>query len=199
MIKPRIATREPAHRRYPNEDERWFLDSIAAVVLQLRDDEHADFFWQAIFDLYGEGHNWSELFIQALHRHALTQDQPPQSYVSLLHRMVSYALTDIKGKTRWPWYERVWDALIGVDMFSIRLWEPRHTVVIKNLSDTLDLWMAQVSSDENRLVNFASWLARPAAEPVRLHCLGWFLNHLRSGDRVDLLILTVLLMQSHHY
>jgi len=188
VIKPRIATREPAHRRYPNEDERWFLDSIAAVVLQLRDDEHADFFWQAIFDLYGEGHNWSELFIQALHRHALTQDQPPQSYVSLLHRMVSYALTDIKGKTRWPWYERVWDALIGVDMFSIRLWEPRHTVVIKNLSDTLDLWMAQVSSDENRLVNFASWLARPAAEPVRLHCLGWFLNHLpvrrqsRSSD-----------------
>jgi energy-coupling factor transporter ATP-binding protein EcfA2 len=174
-----IANSGQCNHEYPDEDERWILDKVAAVVLQLRPNEMSESLWQAVLDLSGNAHYWPKDFAHALHRHALTVDQPPSSYAGLLRCMVQYAFTDFEGKRRWSSFEQVWDALLGLDFYSCNLWKPCHAELVASLSDVFDLWMAQVPPDGHRLANFATWLVCPAAVSVRHRSLVWFLKLLR--------------------
>jgi hypothetical protein len=157
-----------SERHYPDDNERWVLQGTALLVLQLRESEQPDLFWQPILDLVDEANDWSEIFLRALHREALEGQSVPATYVPLLRRLIRHAFLKDAGKRRWRSYESVWDALLAMDGYSRDLWEPRHRPVVVQLGDVWDHWMQQVVPTGRRLAYFAQWLRRPAAEPLRL-------------------------------
>jgi hypothetical protein len=181
-----IAEAGQSDHQYPSEDERWVLNAVAAVVLQLRTEETSVIPWQTLLDLGREAHFWPHLFAQALHRYALTLEQTPVSYTEIVRQMVQGAFTRVDEKSRWPAFEGVWDSLIGVDWSATTLWEPRHAALVVSLKDVFDVWMDKVPIHGRRLASFATWLARPAASSMRLRSLVWFLNRLRVEPKKEI-------------
>lgn len=169
--------------RFPGEDERWVLSAVAAVLLQVPPDESPEALWKPILNLCGELDDWPEFFMETFHLLALTADQLPATYVDTVRAIVRYAFTDIDDKRRWRSFEGVWDAVMGVDGYSCKHWEPRHAEAVVQLSDVFDEWMDKVPKNGRRLAYFANWLGRPAASSMRLRSLRWFLSLLRVQGR----------------
>ena len=176
--RPRANLQRRDHQ-YPHEDETWVLENVAAVVLQLRADENPEQLWTTIIDLHSEAHDWPEIFMRALHRHALTPEQMPASYGPLLRQIVAHAFSWVEGRKRWYWYEGVWDALLGIDGWMQDVWADRHADHIGSIWGVIRLWMDQVTQEGRRLAKFARWMSRPATSIVRLRTLPWFLEQLR--------------------
>ncbi len=170
---------------YPHEDEFWVLRCVAGVALELRENEPVEL-WQPIIDLLGRSHLWPSLFGRELHCHALSAARIPASYTRLVRMIIQRALTDVDGTRRWPSFEDVWDALLGVGPYACDLWELRHVTVVNELADVFELWMARVPQNHRRLAGFARWLKRPPAGSLRLRSLPWFLSHLRSNAQCEL-------------
>jgi hypothetical protein len=168
--------------QYPLDDERWVLENVAAVLLQLRPEERPELPWEPILDLHSEAHDWPEEFLHSLHRHALVAQQTPTNYGALIRLMIQRAFTEVAGERRWPRHEHVWDALLGIDCYSRDLWEARHAHLVKELSEVVSLWMEKVPLEGRRLGNFAMWLCRPAAAPIRLRTLPWILGRARVNE-----------------
>lgn len=168
--------------QYPEDGERWVLENTAVTVLDLRADEKPELLWQPILDLHSAAHDWPEVFAHSLHRHALESQATPTGYGPLVRLIVQRAFVDVAGRRRWPWHERVWDALIGIDGYSRDLWEARHAETVRGLSDVFSLWMEKVPLDGRRLGNFAAWLCCPAAGPIRLRTLHWILGRIRVDE-----------------
>jgi hypothetical protein len=165
--------------QYPQEDERWVLERVGAALLQVRSSEQPELLWHPVLELHGEGHDWPEVLAHSLHRHALVAEQTPAAYANLVRVMLQRAFVDVDGRRRWSSFERVWDALLGVDWYSRDLWESRHLAVVCSLQDVFLLWMQQVPIDGRRLAGFALWLARRPASPLRGAALGWLLGLVR--------------------
>lgn len=165
--------------QYPDDDEQWVLENSAAAVLQLRPDEKPELLWLPVIDLYGEAHDWPEVFAHSLHQHALRASTTPTNYTTLVRSMVQRAFIDVAGKRRWPGHERVWEALVGIDWYSRDWWEERHAGTVRDLSDVFSLWMEKVPLDGQLLRDLAKWLCRPAAVPIRLNTLPWILGCVR--------------------
>ncbi|MBK7048070.1 MAG: hypothetical protein IPH48_16510 [bacterium] len=168
--------------QYPQEDERWVLERAAAALLQFRAEEQPELLWQAVFELHSEGHDWPEAFLQSLHQHALAAERTPVNFGPLVRLMLHFAFTEVDGKRRWSEYERVWDAIVGIDWYTCDLWEARHAVAVRELEDVFSLWMAEVPLNGRRLRTFAKWLRGPSAAPIRLRTLKWILGYVRGED-----------------
>lgn len=166
---------------YPDEDEVWVLENVAAMVLQLGPSENPEHFWMAIIDLHNEAHDWPEKFLTALHRQALAADEPPATYAPLLREIAKRAFSNVDGERRWPWHEEVWDALLGIDYWVSDLWSDRHANHVLRIWDVISLWMENAPQEGRRLGKFARWLAKSAAAPIRLRVLPWFAAQLQSG------------------
>lgn len=173
------------HRRdqqHPLEDEVWVLENVAMALLQMRPDENPRRFWSAIIDLHSEAHDWPERFLIALHRHALAAEDIPASYARLVREITERALADVHEAQRWPRYEEVWDALIGIDDWVQDLWTARHTAHVLGIWDIIQQWMQNAPQTGRRLGKFARWLSGTAATPVRLRALPWLAEQLEPGD-----------------
>ena len=180
-----VATRPRANLRtrdhlYPSEDERWVLESLAPVVLQLLPAENAEQIWQAIIDLHSEAHDWPEKFLNELHRRALSLESIPAPYEQLVREIALRALTEVDGKRRWLWHEEVWDALIGLDPWLHDVWAERHADHVIRIWDVISLWMEKAAQYPRRRGRFAQWLSKPAAGSIRLRVLPWLVSQLRE-------------------
>jgi hypothetical protein len=180
--RPRADLRRRDHL-YPQQDEVWVLERVAAVVLQLRPAENPEHFWAAVIELHSEAHDWPEKFLTALHRRALASEQPPASYAPLVRAMTQRAFVAIEGKVRWAWHEEVWDALIGIDYRVNDVWAERHANHVRSTWDVISGWMENVPLEGRRLGKFARWLATPPAVDIRLRTLAWFLKKLQSNEK----------------
>jgi hypothetical protein len=169
--------------QYPHDEERWVLERVGALVLQLRASEQAELLWQPLIDLHSEGNDWPEVFAYSLHRHALTAQPTPAAYPSVVRSMVQSAFVDVEGKRRWASHEGVWDALLGVDGWSTSLWEPRHLAIVSAMQDVFGLWMEKVPVNGRRIGGFATWLAGPAGLPLRFAAMMWILGLVRVEKR----------------
>jgi hypothetical protein len=173
LARPRASDGRNDHL-YPTDVERWVLDAVAVLVVQLRDDEQPSSFVQAVLDLPAEADDWAEVFARALHRYALSRAEPPKTYPLIVRGVVQRALADGAERRRWSLFERVWDALVGIDGFTMEMWEPRHQELVKSLADVFEAWMTRAPMYGRRLATFAQWLARPAAVSLRVRSLPWF-------------------------
>jgi len=181
--RPRADLQRRDHQ-YPNEDERWVLDRIAAVVVQLRADENPEQLWAPIIDLHSEAHDWPEIFLNTLHRCALSPEQTPATYGPIIRQIALRAFTDVERARRWPWYEEVWDALLGLHWYVGDLWADRHGLHVASIWDVISLWMEKVPQEGRQLGRFARWLSNSAAASIRLRTLRWFLDRLQGdGER----------------
>jgi hypothetical protein len=178
VARPRADLQRRDHQ-YPNEDDVWVLENVAAAVLQLRANENPAQFWTAIIDLHSEVNDWSEEFLTAMHRHALSAEEIPATYAPLLREIAQHAFSEVDGQRRWPWHEEVWDSLIGIDYWVSDLWIDRHAVHVLRIWDVISLWMKNVPQDRRRLGKFARWLSKAAAKHIRLRVLPWFLAQLQ--------------------
>lgn len=169
-------------QQYPDEDEVWVLENVAAAVLQLRPNENPEQFWTALIDLHSEAHDWPEEFLTALHRRALATEETPATYAPLLREIARRAFSDVDGERRWPWHEEVWDALIGIDYRVSDLWSDRHADHVLRIWDVISLWMENAPQEGRRLGKFARWLSKSAAAPIRLRVLPWFVAQLQPGE-----------------
>jgi hypothetical protein len=176
--RPR-ADLERSDHQYPHEDEVWVLDHVAALVLQLREDEAPELFWEALIDLHSEAHDWPEQFLRALHRHALSLNPTPATYATLVRHITQRAFVNIQGKQRWPWHEEVWDSLIGIDAWLAHLWSARHSSHVLAIFDVVSLWMEKAPQEGRRLGKLAEWLSKASAASIRLRLLPWFLGQLQ--------------------
>lgn len=167
-------------RQYPQEDEAWVLENVAALVLQLRSTENPEPFWVAIVDLHSEAHDWPEKFLNALHRRALSSEPTPATYPSLVREIARRAFSDVEGEWRWPEHEEVWDALLGIDYRVSDLWADRHADHVLSSWDVVSLWMEKAPQEGRRLGKFARWLSKSAAALIRLRALPWFLGQLQA-------------------
>lgn len=179
--RPRADLQRRDHQ-YPNEDETWVLQSVAAVVLQLRPVEIPEQLWGTIVDLHSEAHDWPEKFLNALHRRALSSEQTPATYGPLVRQIMQRAFSEVDGARRWPWHEEVWDALLGIDWWVSDVWTERHADHVASIWDVISLWMDKAPQEGPRLAKFARWLSTPAAAFVRLRTLPWFLQRLRTEN-----------------
>ncbi len=179
--RPRADLTRRDHQ-YPEEDEQWVLDHVAAVVLQLRPDENAEQLWAPIIDLHSEAHDWPEVFLNALHARGLSAEQTPATYGPLVGQMAHRAFSDVEGAERWPRYEEVWDALLGVDSYVGTFWAERHAEHVVAIWHVVDLWMKKAPQDGWRLQKFTRWLSNSAAAAIRLRALPWLLSLLQADE-----------------
>ena len=179
--RPRADLQRRDHQ-YPTEDERWVLEKVAAVVVQLRSNESSEQLWAPVVDLHSEAHDWSAIFLNALHHCALSQEQTPATYGPIVRQIALRAFADVEGARRWPWHEEVWDALLGLCWPVGDLWADRHAGHVVAIRDVIFLWMEKAPQEGRRLGRFARWLSRAAAAAIRLDTLDWFLGRLQVDE-----------------
>jgi len=179
--RPRADLQRRDHQ-CPEDDERWVIGKVAAVAVQLRPDENSEQLWAPIVDLHSEAHDWPEIFLNALHRYALSSEQTPATYGSLVRQIAQRAFSNVEGARRWPWHEEVWDALLGLDWYVGDLWADRHAAHVVAIGDVISVWMEKAPQDGRRLGKFARWLSRSAAAGIRLGTLPWFLGRLQVDE-----------------
>jgi len=175
---------------YPYEDEQWVLGGVAAAVQYLEPEEQPEELWRPILDLPAEAHHWPEGFLQALHRHGLSQDPAPPGFVAIRQAIVAHILAETaeeQARQRWPYYEEVWQALVGIDGFTRHYWEGRHRELAERSLQLFEQWIKRGGAHGRHLTAFAHWLKLAAAEPVRLSGVMW-LDRALVGDGAERVI-----------
>jgi len=160
---------------YPDEDECWVLDGIAASLPFMDPEEQPEDLWHPILDLSRESKDWPEVFLSAFHRVGLNLDPIPESFMTLRAAMVEYVFTNPQDDSslRWNIYDDVWQALIGIDGGTRRYWEPRHQRIVDQNCRFLERWMEVGARYGHHLMALSSWLGKEAADPIRLIGVVW--------------------------
>ena len=168
--------------KWPTPGEDWFLRRTAIAVLDMTAAERPEVLWRPLLALPNLAKEWVSRFLRALHREALSRQQTPGQYTSLVRSIVDDAVAERSDRERWGYHNGAWDALIGIQG-RVRFdephsplreaWEPRHSTLLEKLAPVFDTWMAAVPIAADRFQTVALWLARPAAAPVRLRFLSW--------------------------
>lgn len=183
FVVARHASRDQQDAHSPPEDERWVLKRVAVVLLQLRKTEQPELLWQPVLELPNEMIHWSEVFVRALHQHALASPKTPDGYVELVRSMLHYSLSDVDG-TRCG-SSSFSSCIMGIDGSVLDRWQPRHEAVVRELRSSFLQWMGRVSLDGRRLRRFASWLARPCSSSLRLTALQWLADRVLTDANRD--------------
>jgi hypothetical protein len=187
IIRRAQNSRQSGSHNHPYEDEQWVLDGVAAAVQYMDAEERPEEMWLPILDLPRQAHRWPEDFLQAFHLHGLHCDPTPPAYAPTVRRMVEYILdrdADRNAESGWPYYEEIWEAVLGIDGFTRPYWEARHRALVENMRDLFERWATRTPTYGRHLASFARWLEGPAAEPIRLPGLLW-LNRSLNGDEVQ--------------
>lgn len=171
FIAKRAAAR---HEYYEMEDDTWVLESLGAVLLQCEPEDEPHLLWRPVFELPSAWHAFPESLMSALHRSALLADEAPKYYVTTVRSVGLHALRSNGETPTWRPREAVWDALLGLNYGCLTAWQAKHESIVRSLLDVFRLWMQEVPLSGERLAVFASWLANPAATPLRLEALRWF-------------------------
>jgi hypothetical protein len=153
----------------------------------MKPEERPEELWRPILDLPAEAHDWPEDFLRALHCHGLTQNPPPPGFASIRQEIVEYVLaetTEEQARQRWPYYEEVWQALVGIDGFTRNYWEERHRELAERSLQLFERWTKREGAHGRHLATFARWLKLAAAEPVRLPGIVWLARAL-IGDGTE--------------
>ncbi len=168
--------RDTGRYNLPHEDEQWVLDGVAAALPFMDQAERPDQLWKPILNLPSEAHHWVGDFLQSFHRHGLRRNPSPPSFAPLRQAIVEHVLaetTDKGAASTWPYYEEVWQALLGIDGFTRDCWEERHRELAEQTLHFVERWTARWSIYARHLAAFARWLELPALKPVRLPGLIW--------------------------
>jgi hypothetical protein len=187
IIRRAQNSRQSGSHNHPYEDEQWVLDGVAAAVQYMDAEERPEEMWLPILNLPRQAHRWPEDFLQAFHLHGLHCDPTPPAYAPTVRRMVEYILdrdADRNAESGWPYYEEIWEAVLGIDGFTRPYWEARHRALVENMRDLFERWATRTPTYGRHLASFACWLEGPAAEPIRLPGLLW-LNRSLNGDEVQ--------------
>lgn len=113
--------------------------------------------------------------------HALTSETVPPAYLLTMRRMVEYVFSE-DAQCNWPYYEDVWQALIGIDGFNRRCWEARHRTLVKENRKVFQQWVSRMGGFDRHAAAFARWLEGPAADPIRLSGLVWLYDVFKVGQ-----------------
>src|SRR5205823_330142 len=76
----------------PNDFDRWVLDRVARLILQLRPDESPESFWKPILDLGPGSHHWVEDFLSSWFSEGLPLANSPADFTSIWRAMIEHAL-----------------------------------------------------------------------------------------------------------
>ncbi len=158
---------------YETDDDTWVLENLGAVLAESGSNDQPHLLWRPVFDLPSAWHSFSSTLMLALHRHALTTNDVPTHYVDAVRIICLHALGTTCEMKKWPVHETVWDTLLGLDSGCRGLWQAKHERLVRSLLDVFRLWMQTVPLNGERIASFATWLAGPAATPLRLEALLW--------------------------
>jgi hypothetical protein len=172
--------------KHPGQDAQWVLARVAAALPMMREDENPGELWRAILELPSEYHSWAADFLRDFHRAALSREQVPENYVQLTQEMNEYAFQS-RADDAWPQYQRVWQALIGIDDFTRNYWNEAHRELASSLEPVIDTWLEIAQRDPRHLAALASWLQRDAAALLRIKGIRWLEDILLASeeDRVS--------------
>ena len=81
---------------FPDEDECWVLDGVAASLPLMNPEERPDDLWHSILDLPREVDDWPEVFLRSFHRAGLQRDPIPAGFTRLRADMAEDAFTNLR-------------------------------------------------------------------------------------------------------
>jgi hypothetical protein len=153
---------------YPNDEERWVLNHVAKVILQMSESENPSSFWKPILSLPARksdyDHSWITYFLGEWHRIALKSNPVLNQYINTTKEMFQFANAQSAEGTEWSSYSEPWLALLGIGGFDLENWQPQH----KNIVKTLQEIFIEFELRTQWVRPFAKFLQLEAAESIRL-------------------------------
>jgi hypothetical protein len=167
------------------EEDRWILDGVARLILELQRSEQPESFWQPILSLGAPGHRWVMTFLMAWFDNGLRAQPASDVFVREWRAMVEFAFASpkwqIESARRWFDLEDLWCSLLGFGRISFDLWAAAQKPVIRRLHDLYERW-AQTHLRRPRCARaFINFLQTPAADEMRLNGLVWLDEAAKQG------------------
>ncbi|HEX8524204.1 MAG TPA: hypothetical protein VF669_18260 [Tepidisphaeraceae bacterium] len=154
--------------KLPYPSDRWLLNRVADLLLQLRPTEDHRQFWQPVLDLVPALHAWTEEFLTSLFIAVLRADPTPPAFGSIWMAMLQYA----SGAPQWAKADDgTWAHLLGFDHLLHDLWEKRHSPLLMLARPFLEMFVRTKLQWRFRLGELLGLLKTPAAEEIRLQLL----------------------------
>jgi hypothetical protein len=167
------------HNKLPYPSDRWLLDRIAGLLLQLRPADSHQRLWQPVIELVPALQPWSEHFLTSLFLTALRIEPSPPTFSLLWTAMLKYA----SSSPRWSKAsDDAWAHLLGFDHLLHDCWETRHAPLLLHAQSYLE-WFARTKMRSGwTMRELFGLLKTPAAEEIRLGFLPIFADAIKRDS-----------------
>lgn len=172
---------------YPNEDERLILRGVAGCVQGMKSEEEPEYLWKQILNLPSELHNWSKNFFMDYHIIGLSKDSVSPNFINFRNEMIEYTFendSSESGDLKWPFFDEVWQALIGIDSITRDCWKVHHKVYVQNNLDIYKKWFDKCSKYGRHQMAFLNWLRLDVGQSIRIKVIIWF-DELLTGKTIN--------------
>ena len=166
---------EKVELELPYETDRWSLEKLAIVSLQLEVTEEPRRYWEPILRLGARAHYFVEGFLHDwIFAGIQTTGSRRQQFLAQWQEMVAYADASPAwsgDRTRAHNVKTLWRHLLGFEGFFSNIWGTEHQDLIAAMKPRYLTWARDELSDRWGACSFFAWLQSDAAAPVRLAVL----------------------------
>jgi ABC-type ATPase involved in cell division len=164
----------------PNDFDRWVLDRVARLILELRPEESPESFWKPILELGPESHRWIEDFLSSWFMEGLPAAGSLVDFASNWRAMIEHAIAS-------PRWERtsgrstydacaMWTALLGFGSVGRMREEAEYRAAITPLVPLYREWAARWLGYHDTARRFAHFLRQPASADILPEGLAWLFS-----------------------
>lgn len=165
---------------YPSDTERWVLNGIASLVVELSPVEGEEY-WTPILRLEEKRAGFAEQFLSLTYRHALdaevTLDTVPDVLSAIFDAAVSESAQVV---VSWGHYDDAWLALVGLDEIARGAWQERHASLLERLIPLWKRWLQRTRIYPRHIAVLARFLTTPIARGVRSTVLPFLVNYIAN-------------------
>lgn len=162
------------------EEDRWLLDKIALLIVQMQANEKPEQFWQPILDLGWQAHDYIEHFLFSFLLHNIDKLEDAafsKKFVNLWSDMFRYA-DESSGwnrtsSNRTRHLDIMWQKMMGISWHGGNVWAEGHQLLIKERALLHQAFCSKRLTDARTTEEYLRFLYCSGAKLMRLEALLW--------------------------
>lgn len=159
----------------PYPSDRWVIENVAAMVGHLPVDE-AEFIWKPFLSLGSRAHYWVEDFLREWFIRNLHRIELPPHFVENWRAMIAVVIDVFhRDHGHRSYYSRGHvNEVMGLGAFGARAFDDeRHATLLLAMTEEYRTWAEAFLEEERSAKEFALFLQKKAAVPLRSEALVW--------------------------
>ncbi len=162
------------------KEDRWLLERIASLIVQMEPSENPELFWRPILDLGWQANDYIEHFLFSFlvyNFDKLENETFSEKFANLWTSMFKYADQSSgwnrTASNRFRPLDTLWQKMIGISWYAPSPWNEKHQKLILTISPLHKIFCSKRLTNSDTTEKYLRFLYCPAAKLIRLKALFW--------------------------